>query len=401
MPRARSVAAVTVLVALIAVPLAPPAAADAPKWVERIDHLVGEHPMSVAIGNDGDYWYRHAAWTARPPASNQKLLLSMALLDSFPPTRTIRTRVMTSAPIVDGVVQGDLWLVSRGDPENDRTGVAAPAKALADAGIRRVRGSVLGSTGPFVRDWWATGWREYFPTYYIPIPTALVFARNEDAFGRNIADPELRAAAFLAKRMEQRGIKVRRGAGVGVAPPKMRVVTQRLSAPLQGIMRRMNVYSRNLWAEVLGKYLGDETSANSTIAGGAGAVCAFTAANGESFVCHDNSGLSYANRARAVGILRLLWLADTRAWGPVLRATLPSGGQGTLKDRLLDVRLRAKTGTLQGVSALSGWVWLRRSEGWAEFSILSSGMSPVTAKSIEDQILRVVSANAADPDPTG
>jgi D-alanyl-D-alanine carboxypeptidase len=76
---------------------------------------------------------------------------------------------------------------------------------------------------------------------------------------------------------------------------------------------------------------------------------------------------------------------------------LPGGGQGTLEDRLRDVRLRAKTGTLENVSALSGWVWLDRAADWAEFSIMSSGMSTSTSKTIENRIVRTIAAKASDP----
>jgi D-alanyl-D-alanine carboxypeptidase/D-alanyl-D-alanine-endopeptidase (penicillin-binding protein 4) len=162
----------------------------------------------------------------------------------------------------------------------------------------------------------------------------------------------------------------------------------------------MNLRSRNFWAEVLGKRLGADTYGRGTIDNGARAVCAYAAAHGLDFTCYDGSGLSYANRASALGILHLLWDAQTEPWGDTLRSTLPGGGQGTLEDRLLQVRVRAKTGTLEDVSALSGWVWLQRSNEWAEFSILSSGFDDQAAKTIEDQIVRVVSANASDPDPT-
>ena len=48
---------------------------------------------------------------------------------------------------------------------------------------------------------------------------------------------------------------------------------------------------------------------------------------------------------------------------------LPAAGEGTLRHRLGGVRLRAKTGTLDNVSALSGWVWNDATDGWIEFSI--------------------------------
>ena len=81
---------------------------------------------------------------------------------------------------------------------------------------------------------------------------------------------------------------------------------------------------------------------------------------GVHFTLHDSSGLSYANRATADGILHLLWAADAAPWGEVLRDSLPGGNQGTLEGRLPKIELRAKTGTLDHASALSGWVWLQR-----------------------------------------
>jgi D-alanyl-D-alanine carboxypeptidase/D-alanyl-D-alanine-endopeptidase (penicillin-binding protein 4) len=161
----------------------------------------------------------------------------------------------------------------------------------------------------------------------------------------------------------------------------------------------MNVRSRNFWAEVLGKRLGADAYGRGTIANGARAICDYAAAFGQDFTCYDGSGLSYANRATALGIIQLLWDAQAQPWGTTLRSTLPTGGQGTLEDRLPKWRLRAKTGTLDDVSALSGWVWLKTSDEWAEFSILSSGFDDRAAKDIEDEIVRIVSASATDPTP--
>src|SRR6476659_4247690 len=65
-----------------------PAQAKPPRWIRHVDRIVGGHPMSVVVGDDGSVWYRHRATVARPPASNEKLLLSMALLDRFGGSRT-------------------------------------------------------------------------------------------------------------------------------------------------------------------------------------------------------------------------------------------------------------------------------------------------------------------------
>ena len=77
-----------------------------------------------------------------------------------------------------------------------------------------------------------------------------------------------------------------------------------------------------------------------------------------------------------------------------MRSTLPTGGEGTLENRLHGVRVRAKTGTLDGVSTLSGWVRLRRADSWAEFSIMSRGMSKSRAVQIEDRIVRLLRKRA-------
>ena len=164
------------------------------------------------------------------------------------------------------------------------------------------------------------------------------------------------------------------------------------------MMKRMNTRSRNFYAEVFGKLLGARRSGSpGTIAKGARAIEAFAAAHGVNVVANDASGLSYANRVTVTGIVDLLEYAQTRPWGGTLRETLPKGGQGTLEGRFTDVRLRAKTGTLDEISALSGWVWLERVGDWAEFSILSKGITKTHSMQIENAIVRVVNANATPP----
>ncbi|HEX6131775.1 MAG TPA: D-alanyl-D-alanine carboxypeptidase [Actinomycetota bacterium] len=376
-----------------------PARRETPRWVERIRELVGDRPMSVAIGDDGETWFRHRDWVLRAPASNEKLLLSMALFDRFGTERTIRTSVTTAAPRRRATIHGDVYLVGRGDPEVADAQVRELARQVASAGIRRIRGSVVGSLGGLRRDWWATGWRDYFPRWYIARPTALTYRGNRDAAGRHVPDPERRAAAALTRRLRKLGVRVVDPAAAARPPADTRVLAEIASDPLAAIVRRMNVVSRNFSAEVLGKVLAADVYGRGTIANAGRAIAAFVAAHGLAFEANDGSGLSYANRASARGIVQLLWVADGHDWGRTLRAGLARGGRGTLEDRLRDVRVRAKTGTLEAVSALSGWVWLEQEGTWAEFSILSSGMSTWTAKSIEDRIVRIVANTATDPTP--
>jgi D-alanyl-D-alanine carboxypeptidase/D-alanyl-D-alanine-endopeptidase (penicillin-binding protein 4) len=373
-----------------------PASALAPWWARRIDALVADRPMSVAITLDGDTLYSHKDWVARPPASNEKLLLSMALLKRLGPDVTIPTRVFGTEPVgADGVLAGDLWLVGHGDPETDAGDMAQLARELIASGLERVRGHVLGATEPFARDWWAPGWRDYFPRYYIALPTALTYRFNERAGGRHVEHPERLAARSLTKKLEARGVAVTKEAGLGAPPSGLDPLAALRSDPLHEIMRRMNLISSNFRAEVLGKMLGGERlGMPGSIAKGARVIETFAAARGVRVRAFDASGLSYDNRVSAEGVVHMLHVAERAPWGEVLRGTLPAGGEGTLRDRLAHVTVRAKTGTLIEVSALSGWVWLEREDAWAAFSILSSGMNTDQAKSIENRIVRRVAADA-------
>ena len=373
-----------------------PVAAVPPRWIQDIDQAIGHRDMSVAIGIDGRWLYRHGARTLRAPASNEKLLLSMALLHHTSVTTTIKTEVFTRRTPRHGVLRGNLWLVGHGDPEGDRVRMRALARAVRDAGIRRIRGRVMGATTGFRRDWWAPGWRDYFPADYIPIPTALTFEGNEDERGVHISDPELRAARSLTNRLRAAGVKVAKDARAGPRPAApLRLLATVRSDPLAVLLRRMNRKSKNFYAEVLGKWLGGRVlGAPGSIAKTGLTIEHFGANHGAALVAHDGSGLSYRNRVRPENVVELLWWADGQAWLPTLRYSLPTGNHGTLEDRLRGVRVRAKTGTLEEISALSGWVWIDRAGTWGEFSIMSRGMDKSDAVAIEDRIVRIVANRA-------
>ena len=228
----------------------------------------------------------------------------------------------------------------------------------------------------------------------MPLATALTYEGNE-INGTHIIDPEARVAQALTRRLKDRGVKVKGEPSYGAAPTGTTVVAEIESVPLRKLATRMNRQSVNFFAEELGKLLGVEVSGRpGTIAKGASAVAAWAADRGVTLRCYDSSGLSYDNRAAAKGIVRLLGHTEKQQWGSELRSTLPTGGEGTLEDRLPHVRVRAKTGTLSEISALSGWVWLDRTDSWAEFSIMSRGMEKDTASDIEDEIVHILNDSA-------
>jgi D-alanyl-D-alanine carboxypeptidase/D-alanyl-D-alanine-endopeptidase (penicillin-binding protein 4) len=350
-------------------------------WMAAIDEAIGRRSVSVAVGEEDEFLYRHDDATARIPASNTKLLLAMALLDAFAPSFRMRTSAAVTGIDENGVVE-DVWILGRGDPRLGKAGLAALARRLADAGVTRIRGSVLGSTGYFLRDWYAPGWNEVARDY-VNRPTALTFEGND------VAHPERRAAEVLTARLEELGIGVRGEPQAGEPPAGLQTLAFVRSQPLALLLRKMLRPSDNFAAEVLGKRLGVERAGvPGSIAKAAAAIDAFADAVGVDVETHDASGLSYDNRVTAQGVVRLLWVAEDAPWYQKLRAALPTGGQGTLRHRLDGVPVRAKTGSLSEVSALSGWV--SSGGSWIEFSILSAGMDKARAAAIEDRIVRIL-----------
>lgn len=369
-------------------------AAARPSLQARLDAIVAGRSVSVAIGDGGKLLAARDAATLRTPASVEKLLMSIALLGALGPDATLPTEAVG---VLDetGVVQGDLWIVGHGDPLNERADVRALALALRDAGVTAVTGSVLGDTARFERDWWADGWRSYFPGDEVALPTALTYLRNRAAGGKAVDDPEARFAAMLVTMLSRMGISVAIGSGSGEAPADLPVIASIQSQTLAEILATTLGYSDNFAAETLGKALGAASGVGSaSIAGAGDSIEAWAASVGVQLSAFDSSGLSYSNRVSAKGIVRLLADAETRDWGGVLIEALPSGGEGTLVHRLADVPVRAKTGTLNYVSALAGWVWSDRRGAWVEFAIFSSGLDSTTAHLIEDRVVRLIATRA-------
>ena len=395
-------AIVAALCAAIVLSASPATAAG---WRQRIDDVVGRKAMGVSVRLKGAIIYSNGDRNKRVPASNQKLLMTMALLDRV----GFRTRIPTiaAARTIDGhVVRGDLWLLGRGDPSVTDGGTFAGslpfeptrlgdlAKKIKKAGIRRITGTVMGSTGYFSHDWYATGWKPDFPAEEVPMPTALTFDGNR-VDGNHIADPERRAADALVRQLRKRNVRVGGPAAQGTPPDALNNIARVKSRTLKLMLRYTNRQSSNFFAEVLGKRLGVEAYGRpGTIAKGARAIDAFARRNDVGLEAYDSSGLSYSNRVSPRGIAKLLAAVEGRRWTGELRDSLPKGDQGTLENRLYRVPLRAKTGTLENISTLSGWVWAERADRWCAFSIMSRGMDKSRAAELEDRIVKILWRNA-------
>src|SRR5262249_27682160 len=120
----------------------------------------------VVSMNDGRIVYSHNADELFTPASNMKVYTTAVALDTLGADYRWRTSVYcTRPPDSAGVVDGDLTLYGRGSPDlvNKSKGTAPSLTELADqlyrAGIREVRGDIVGDESYFRGDSFGLGWQ--------------------------------------------------------------------------------------------------------------------------------------------------------------------------------------------------------------------------------------------------
>jgi D-alanyl-D-alanine carboxypeptidase/D-alanyl-D-alanine-endopeptidase (penicillin-binding protein 4) len=356
------------LCALVAVGLGRPAAAMSESHLRAAlaDYLDDSALDNAATSclvmdlSDGHEIYSARADRPRIPASNAKLLVSATALELFSPAFTYSTTVWSEADPDDGTVQGDLVIQGYADPIATEGIYAELARQVKLKGVRTVAGDLVG-TGP-------------------------VLLEDHDA--------GLRAAQRLHDALAAAGITVRgrvRCASCAMAPV---LLARHTTLSLAEYLREINKESVNSEAErLIGSLLacfGDPAAPDPRF------VLTYWARlgqSGEGLRLADGSGLSREDRLSAallVGVLRRC--AATPAEYQALSRSLPVAGEdGTLADRMqgtaAEGKVRAKTGTLPGVSCLSGYVEGAGNPRLA-FSVLMNDLTcPVSAaRDLQDEM---------------
>ena len=201
-----------------------------------------------------------------------------------------------------------------------------------------------------------------------------------------IEDPPLFAAWVFRDVLERAGVTVA-GAPRSVAraagrsrPAYDREIARHVSPPLAEGIRVINSRSQNLHAELLVKTLGREVGADGTWAEGLRAVHAAVCelgVQGEAVRLVDGSGLGRENRATAGALVtRLRAMAGHEHAAAFVASLVQVGADRGLADLAKSVRhgeVRAKSGSLNGVLALAGYV---RAPGRAPLAFAMLGDDP-------------------------
>ncbi|WP_122816167.1 D-alanyl-D-alanine carboxypeptidase/D-alanyl-D-alanine endopeptidase [Nocardioides pantholopis] len=337
------------------------------------DDDLGRHVLAAVGGLDAAAPVFTQGGGTAIPASTTKVLTAVAALSVLDPAQAFTTRVVREGNRVTLVGGGDP-LLAAAPPEEPTTPRPADvvtlarqaAQALLAQGVTRVRLDYDDSlfSGPAVNPRWPAS---YVPDGVVAPIGALWVDQGRPAQGTGrVADPARAAADAFATALTDAGVAVagrpRHAVAGGAAIPVAEVV----GPTVQDVVERVLLVSDNEASEVLVRQLGLAGAGEGSTTAGLRVVRDALAQAGVptgDLVLHDGSGLSRANRIAPGTLLAALRLAATDP-RPQLRGVLASlpvaAYTGSLSERFDEAapagrgRVRAKTGTLTGVSSLAG-----------------------------------------------
>jgi len=362
----------------------------------RIDQLTDTRAVwAIDVEDDsGRVLYARNAHKLMVPASNRKLFAAATAVDCFGFDHHFTTELWR-----DG---DDLILRGGGDPSFGGRYYASPGDAFAPMlaavharGITHVH-DVVADVSLFDRTTIPPSWKvgNLSSSYSAPVDA---IAYHENAIEENaIDDPALHAARALRDLLVLDGITVDGDARVqwGDRRPRLseRIATID-SPPISQLLTTTLKNSQNLYAEMLFKNAGGGSyaSAFDTERRFAGTI----GIDPKDLRFMDGSGLSPDNLVTPAAVVKLLrWMNTPQRRGAWWLLLATPNQEGTLHYRLVELesRVRGKTGTLEGVSALSGIIAMPRG-GYRYFSIIVDHNTAEDVNKTIDEIVRLIASS--------
>src|SRR2546428_107819 len=317
----------------------------------------------VLFERNGDRFY--------VPASNTKLVVSAAATVLLPVDYRVKTSLYTNGRMDNGVLHGDLVLYGRGDPtwsercfsvdslapgacDSAFTAIDAVADSLRARGLKRVTGKLVGDGSYFEPTLVHPAWNAWDLNWWYAAPVSgLGFHDNSVDFhiapGSAVDRPP-----SITDSLAYRGVR-------GCCAP----VVEYGGRPLPDIVFPILNSSQNWFAEMLLKLLGRELKGEGSWSAGLEVERRFlidsVRIDSTAFALEDGSGLAAGNLVTPRAFAQLLAYMHRHPKRAPFLAGLPHAGQpGSLLKRfggtVLDGRVIAKTGSIDRVNSLSGYI---------------------------------------------
>ncbi|HWL45775.1 MAG TPA: D-alanyl-D-alanine carboxypeptidase/D-alanyl-D-alanine-endopeptidase [Ilumatobacter sp.] len=361
-------------------PLADAAAAAAgeatlSRLVSELTTRLGAGACLHIVADDGTVVAELAPTTPVIPASTHKLLVAAVALDVLGPDYRFRTELFAAGPPVDGVIEGDVYLVGGGDPllvtadtpdpqrfpAFNTTPIEPLVDALVELGTVHIEGALVADGSRYDDEFQPPSWGAELTNYDGGPVDALLIDDGQIDPGNYGLDPNFSAARVFTDLLIERGITVVGQTDSRPRPADVELVSLGFveSRPLTDVLVELLHTSDNNTAEMLLKEIGFVATGTGSRQDGIDTVWAQLGEWGVPLAgvsLADGSGLSRANQLTCAALTGLLTKAPT---APAVIDLLPVAGRdGTLADQLLGTPaegvLHAKTGTLTAVKGLAG-----------------------------------------------
>jgi D-alanyl-D-alanine carboxypeptidase/D-alanyl-D-alanine-endopeptidase (penicillin-binding protein 4) len=359
---------------------------------EELDELGVQYGFAAFVKDFG-YIEERAVHLELLPASNQKLVTAVGALELLPEDFRFVTQMRLD-------VEGNVYLVGGGDPtltkSHLRVMIADLVGALTagDDEAALVVNDVVVDPTYFSDTRAGPGWPErYIPVDVGPMSGLMIDNNQHRGDKAYVADPDFGNAELVRRLVAEADIEVAGKTRVGLVDADAVVVAQRTSPSLISMVDTILGRSDNEIAEALVRQIGLQYEGESEIPAGQAVLFERIADLGLDLGSPDGdgSGLSRLNRRSAFQLVELLRLASEQPWWSVIDNGMADAGvDGTLAARLetdtTTGNVRAKTGTLDGVTALSG-VLTTIDDAEVFFSFMVNGEAAKEAVDSMDQII--------------
>lgn len=378
---------------------APPARSVA-ELRQRIDAILDGVPgvaASVSIDGLGTVYDRNGDRSAIP-ASTQKIYTIGAVLLRFGGDKRFVTDIRSSVLVeVGGLLPGDLVIRASGDPSFSSAGVNALADAVLRSGVREITGDLVVDESHFDSRRANEGWKPSFIPGEVGSLSAFTVNGNHSG-GKVTRDPAVANLGLVRAALTKRKIVIRGTDRTGRLPLGGPVLGSVSSAPLRDLAAYAMKKSDNTYAELLLKELGSAVGNGSAVGGIELVRQQFAIFGVPAPVMADGSGLSSFNRSTPAQQVAWLTKLQGSASAQDFRASLPGACvDGTMKNRFCKTAgagmIQAKTGTLDNITALSGYATMSSGKD-AVFSFVGNGLRSTSKArvAIDQAVLQVVMA---------
>lgn len=392
----------------------------APLPVQTLDSLLesasrsrgGTASACVVRLRDGAVLWEKDSWRRMLPASTQKVLSAAVLRPALGADTRFETRLSSRTRPQGTVLKGDLVVEAGGDPAfgrgPDSSALDSLALTLNKKGLRTVQGSLV-LRDPFLKPGdqpWPGSWDwDNSLTDCDGAPSTGLPLDGNCPGGVPVILPHRAFATALRLRLKARGIVVKGPDRyvLGSARSSDTVLAVHASAPLDSLLRWALWNSSNHDFETLGLTLGS-SDPHSSRRGALARLRQELSSLGLDTTATELADLSGLSRKNALSTASMARVLSRISRDPArdIFPLLPGPGEGTLKTRLKALpqgtSLRAKTGSLDGVSALVGRLVPPGGDTLVFALFFQGHAGPAAAiRSVQDRIVTVLAGGATPP----